>query len=128
MLRVGIEDTDRKAKIEIYGIEFEINNVTNLDKYEDIKDNDENGIKNIIEELIGKGAIETLNKKRKELGAGEIDNTIALNILMNIYEAYAEGYTDKILAPMDKMSNRIDNFNRKTRRYNNRRNRRYDRY
>lgn len=127
-MKIGYENTDKKIEIEIYGLKFEINNVDKIKEYENIEDNDLNGLKKIIESLIGKGSIDKLNEQRKKDGYKEIDNRIALNILVGISQAYTNEYVDNIMQPFEKSINKIDNFNRKTRMYNNRGKRKYGRY
>lgn len=127
-MKIGYENTDKKIEIEIYGLKFEINNVDKIKEYENIEDNDLNGLKKMIESLIGKGSIDKLNEQRKKDGYKEIDNRIALNILVGISQAYTNEYVDNIMQPFEKSINKIDNFNRKTRMYNNRGKRKYGRY
>lgn len=127
-MRIGYENTDKKIEIEIYGLNFEIKNVDKIREYEDVKDDDLNGLEKMIESLIGEGSINKINEKREKDGYGKIDSTIALNILVCISQQYISEYTDNIMQPFEKSMNRINNFNRETRRYNNRGKRRYGRY
>lgn len=127
-MRIGYENTDKKLEIEIYGLKFEIKNVDKIREYEDIKEDDLNGLEKMIENLIGEGSINKINEKREKDGYGKIDSTIALNILVCISQQYISEYTDNIMQPFEKSINRINNFNRETRRYNNRGKRRYGRY
>ena len=82
----------------------------------------------IIEILLGKGAIKKLNDQRKKDGYKEIDSAIALNILIGISEAYINEHTNNIMKPLENNIERVDNYNRRTRRYNNRNRGRYGRY
>lgn len=127
-MRIGYENTDKKIEIEIYGLKFEIKNVDKIREYENVEDDDLNGLEKIIESLIGEGSINKINEQREKDGYGKIDSTIALNILVGISQQYIAEYTENILQPLEKSINRINNFNRETRRYNNRGKRRYDRY
>ena len=127
-MRIGYENTDKKIEIEIYGLKFEIKNVDKIKEYENIEDDDLNGLEKMIENLIGEGSINKINEKREKDGYGKIDSTIALNILVGISQQYIAEYTDNIMQPFEKSMNRINNFNRETRRYNNRGKRRYGRY
>lgn len=127
-MRIGYENTDKKIEIEIYGLKFEIKNVDKIKEYENVEDNDLNGLEKMIESLIGEGSINKINEKREKDGYGKIDSTIALNILVGISQQYISEYTDNIMQPFEKSVNRINKFNRETRRYNNRGKRRYDRY
>ena len=127
-MRIGYENTDKKIEIEIYGLKFEIKNVDKIKEYENVEDNDLNGLEKMIESLLGKCSIEKINEQRKKDGYEEIDSSVALNLLIGIYQTYTSEYTENILQPFEKSINRINNFNRETRRYNNRGKRRYGRY
>lgn len=130
-MKIGYENTDKKLEIEIYGLNFEIKNVDKIKEYENVEDNDLNGLEKMIESLIGEGSINKINEKREKDGYGKIDSTVALNILVGIYQTYMTEYTDNIMQPIEKSIDRMDkinNFNRETRRYNNRGKRRYGRY
>lgn len=127
-MRIGYENTDKKIEIEIYGLKFEIKNVDKIKEYENVEDNDLNGLEKMIESVLGKGSIEKINEQRKKDGYEEIDSSVALNLLIGIYQTYTSEYTENILQPFEKSINRINNFNRETRRYINRGKRRYDRY
>lgn len=127
-MRIGYENTDKKIEIEIYGLKFEIKNVDKIKEYENVEDDDLNGLEKMIENLIGEGSINKLNEQREKDGRGKIDSTVALNILVGISQQYIAEYTDNIMQPFEKSMNRINNFNRETRRYNNRGKRRYGRY
>ena len=127
-MRIGYENTDKKIEIEIYGLKFEIKNVDKIKEYENVEDNDLNGLEKMIESLIGEGSINKINEQREKDGYGKIDSTIALNILVGISQQYIAEYTENIMQPFEKSINRINNFNRETRRYNNRGKRRYGRY
>ena len=130
-MRIGYENTDKKIEIEIYGLKFEIQNANNIKDYEEVEDNDLNGLEKIIESVLGEDSINKINEQRKKDGYKEIDSTVALNILVGIYQTYMTEYTDNIMQPIEKSIDRIDkinNFNRESRRYNNRGKRRYGRY
>jgi hypothetical protein len=127
-MKIGYENTDKKIEIEIYGLKFEIKNVDKIKEYENVEDNDLNGLEKMIESLIGEGSINKINEQREKDGYGKIDSTIALNILVGISQQYIAEYTENIMQPFEKSINRINNFNRETRRYNNKGKRRYGRY
>ena len=61
-MRIGYENTDKKIEIEIYGLKFEIKNVDKIKEYENIEDDDLNGLEKMIENLIGEGSINKLNE------------------------------------------------------------------
>lgn len=127
-MRIGYENTDKKVEIEIYGLKFEIKNVDKIKEYENVEDNDLNGLEKMIESLIGEGSINKINEQREKDGYGKIDSTIALNILVGISQQYIAEYAENIMQPFEKSINRINNFNRETRRYSNRGKKRYGRY
>ena len=127
-MRIGYENTDKKMEIEIYGIKFEIKNVDKIKEFENVEDDDLNGLEKMIESLLGKGAIEKLNNQREKDGYEKINSTIALNILVGISQTYINEYTNNIMQPLEKNIDRINNYNRNTKRYNNRNRGRYGRY
>ena len=130
-MRIGYENTDKKLEIEIYGLKFEIKNVDKIREYEDIKEDDLNGLEKMIESVLGNESIDKINEQREKDGYKKMDSTVALNILVGIYQTYMTEYTDNIMQPIEKSIDRMDkinNFNRETKRYNNRGKRRYGRY
>lgn len=130
-MKIGYENTDKKIEIEIYGLKFEINNVENIKNFENVEDNDLNGLEKMIENLLGTGSIEKINNQREKDGYDKIDSKVALNILVGISQAYMTEYTNDIMQPIEKSIDRIErvnNYNRENRRYNNKGRRRYDRY
>lgn len=130
-MRIGYENTDKKIEIEIYGLKFEINNVENIKNFENVEDNDLNGLEKMIESLLGTGSIEKINNQREKDGYNKIDSKVALNILVGISQTYMTEYTNDIMQPIEKSIDRIErvnNYNREYRRYNNKGRRRYDRY
>lgn len=127
-MRIGYENTDKKIEIEIYGLKFEIKNVDKIKEFENVEDNDLSKLEEIIDIILGEGSVKQINEKRTNDGYKEMDSSVALNILVGIAQTYMSEYTNNIMQPLEKSVDRIDNFNRKTNRYNNRRNRRYDRY
>lgn len=134
-MRIGYENTDKKIEIEIYGLKFEIKNVDKIKEFENIEDDDLNGLEKMIESLLGNGSIEKINEQRQKDGYDKIDCAVALKILIGIYQTYMTEYTDNIMQPLEKSIDRIErvnnyknNYNREQRRYNNRGNRRYGKY
>lgn len=127
-MKIGYENTDKKIEIEIYGLKFEISNVEKIKEYENVEDNDLNGLKKMIEVLLGDGAVQKINEQRIKDGYKEIDNKIALNLLVNISQVYMNDYTNQIMEPFERNVNRISRYNRETRRYNNRGRKKYGKY
>ena len=127
-MRIGYENTDKKIEIEIYGLKFEIKNVERIKEFENVEDDDLSGLEKMIETLIGEGSVNKLNEQRKKDGYEEIDSTVALNILVGISQTYMNEYTENIMQPLEKNVQRINKYNRETRKYNNRNRGRYGRY
>lgn len=129
-MKLGYETTDKKIEIDIYGLVFEINNIDKLEELEDTEDDDLEGLKKSIEQVLGEGSVKKINEQRAKDGYEEMDNSVALKILIGIGQAYANEYVNSIMQPLEKSVDRINNYNRETRRYNkNNRNRgRYGRY
>lgn len=124
-MKIGYENTDKKIEIEIYGLKFEIKNVEKLKEYEEVEDNDLNGLEKMIETVLGDGAIEKLNEQREKDGYKKIDNKVAINLLVGISQVYMTDYTNQIMQPLEKNINRITKYNK---RYNNRGKRKYGRH
>lgn len=103
------EDTDKSIEINLYGLDFEINNIDNIDKLKDIDKDDENIIEAQIEEILGKGSIEKINNKRVSDGYKKLDLNIELNILGCIFETYATANTNNVLG---RVVNAVDNINK----------------
>lgn len=139
IMKFGYEDTDKKIGIEIYGLVFEINN---LDKknIEDLRnlDRNENVIENEIDNILGFGAVEKLNNKRKKDGYDKMTLDVELAILGCIFETYAKATTNNMIDRVTgtvkdinksvndlNVNNQNREFRRYNNRYNNRRNRRY---
>lgn len=124
-MKIGYENTDKKIEIEIYGLTFEIKNVEKLKEYEEVEDNDLNGLEKMIETVLGDGAIDKLNEQREKDGYSKIDNKVAINLLVGISQVYMTDYTNQIMQPLEKNINRITKYNK---RYNNRGKRKYGRH
>ena len=131
----GYEDTDSKIEINLYGIVFEINNLDSIDELKNIDQENENVIEAQLEKILGKGAIEKINRKRVSDGYKELELNIELNMLGCIFEAYAKETTNSVLGRVTKVTDDINKdmgniMNREQRRsynrtnYNKNRNRR----
>jgi hypothetical protein len=127
-MKLGYENTDKKIEVEIYGIPFEIKNVDKMKQFEDVEDDDLNGLEEILETLLGEGAIEKLNNQREKDGYKKIDSTIALNLLVGISDLYMNTYTENIMQPLEKSAERINKYNKKFNRYNRRKRGNYGKY
>jgi hypothetical protein len=105
----GYEDTDSKIEVDFYGIVFEINNLDSIDDFKSLDRNDESVIEAQIEKILGKGAIEKINRKRVSDGYKELDLNIELNMLGCIFEAYAKGTAGNILG---RVTNAVEDINK----------------
>lgn len=137
-LSFGYEDTDKSIEIELYGLVFEIRNLDNIENLKKIDKKNKNAIEDQLEQILGEGSIDEINRKRKDDGYKELDLNIELNILGCIFESYAKSmsgnFFGKITDTMDDINNDINDFknmnveqirNYKTNKYrNNRRNNR----
>lgn len=145
VLSFGYEDTDKKIEINLYGLIFEIKNMENIEDLKNMDKNDKNTIELKLEQILGEGAIDRINKKREEDGYCKLNLDIELNIFGCIFEAYGkammDGVTEKVTGTVNSISNDINNLtnlnrynlnNREQRRnfnrINNRRYRNYRRY
>ena len=131
-LSFSYEDTDKSIEIELYGLVFEIRNLDNIEKLKTVDRNNKSAIENQLEQILGEGAIDEINIKRKNDGYKELDLNIELNILGCIFESYAKSmsgnFFEKITDTIEDVNSDIDNFknmNREqTRNYNKFRNNR----
>ena len=131
IMKFGYEDTDKKIEIDLYGIEFEINlDNKKINELENV--NNEISLKEMemhIDEILGENAVKKINEKRKKDGYKEIDENIALQIFMCIFQAYSNSYIGNITNYMENSNNKIENqYNRLNRNVNKYRKRNYRRY
>lgn len=136
-LSFGYEDTDKSIEIELYGLNFEINNLDNIEELENLDGNNGNVIEAQLEKILGAGSIEKINRKRISDGRKKLDLNIESNILGLIFETYAKSMSESVLGRVTKAVDDINkdinnNMNREQRRnYNKnkyRGNRNYRRY
>lgn len=131
----GYEDTDKKIEVDFYGLAFEINNLDGIGELKKLDQGNEDVVEAQLEKILGKGAIEKINRKRVSDGYKELDLNIELNMLGCIFEAYAKGTTNSVLGRVTKATDDINKdmgniMNREQRRsynrtnYNKNRNRR----
>lgn len=131
----GYEDTDKKIEVDFYGLAFEINNLDGIGELKKLDQDNEDVVEAQLEKILGKGAIEKINRKRVSDGYKELDLNIELNMLGCIFEAYAKGTTNSVLGRVTKVTDDINKdmgniMNREQRRsynrtnYNKNRNRR----
>ena len=77
---------DKDVNIDIGELKFEIKNVDKIREYEDIKEDDLNGLEKMIENLIGEGSINKINEKREKDGYGKICPEEMVRSVVNIDE------------------------------------------
>lgn len=124
IMEFGYEDTDIKLEVSIYGLIFEIDKSRIVEKNTEVLDSDdETLIERTIEELIGEGSIDKINKKRNEDGYSNMTLDVEVAVLTCIYKAYIESTTGNLLDGIENSSNnmvkRAENFGNE---YNKRRN------
>ena len=128
--KFGYEDSDKIVKVDIYGLEFKVNDI----KKEEIEEiqknqNDEEKVDKCLKQMLGEDAIEKINKKRKEDGYEEMDIKTKVGVLAFTFQAYCEELVNNVQGLYDKMYksvNNVSNYNRQYRRNNKyRKNRRY---
>ena len=108
-LSFGYEDTDKSIEIELYGLVFEINNLDNIEDLKDLDRNNNNIVEAQLERILGKGAIDKINRKRVSDGYKELDLNIELNILGCILETYAKATSGNIV---DRVTKTVDDINK----------------
>lgn len=126
----GYQDTDKKIEIELYGLVFEIKNLSNekIEKFRNIN-SDLSELERQIEDILGNGSVEKINNKRIADGYDKMNLEVEVNILGCIFEAYAKAMTNNTI---DRVSKSINDINSKVEGLNNnryqRRNNKYNRY
>jgi hypothetical protein len=117
IMKFGYEDTDRSIEIDLYGLIFEIRNLESVEELENLDKNNVNVVEAQIENILGKGAIDKINEKRKNDGYKKLDLNIELNILGCIFETYAKSMTDSVLNKVTNTANditeKVDGINNK---------------
>ena len=132
IMKFGYEDTDKKIKIELYGIVFEIKldnkKIEELTKIKNDISLEE--MEKYLDEILGENSVKVINEKRKSDGYKEIDENIALQIFMCVFQAYSESYIGNITNYMEnsntKLENQYNSMNRNVNKYKRRNN--YRRY
>lgn len=131
IMKFGYEDTDKKNKVELYGIVFEIKldnkKIEELTKIKNDISLEE--MEKYLDEILGENAVKTINEKRKSDGYKEIDENIALHIFMCVFQAYSESYIGNITNYMENSNTKLENqYNRMNRNVNKYKRRNYRRY
>lgn len=122
--KFGYEESDKKIKVEIFGLEFEINNLDKK-KIEELKNTEENTetLEKEIESILGEGSVEKINDKRVRDGYEKMDLQVELTLLGFVFNVYAEQLAEKSLGNFEKT---IDNIDNKINKFQNRSRRRYN--
>ena len=131
IMKFGYEDTDKKIKIELYGIVFEIKldnkKIEELTKIKNDISLEE--MEKYLDEILGENSVKVINEKRKSDGYKEIDENIALQIFMCVFQAYSESYIGNITNYMENSNTKLENqYNRMNRNVNKYKRRNYRRY
>lgn len=130
-MKFGYKDTDKKIEIELYGIIFEIRiNSKKIEELTKIKDEISlEEMEKYLDEILGENAVYKINEKRKQDGYKEIDDNIAVQIFMCIFQAYSDSYIGNITNYVDNSNRKLENgfnkLNRNVNKYRRRNNRRY---
>lgn len=131
IMKFGYEDTDKKIKIELYGIVFEIKlDVKKIEELTKIKnDISLEEMEKYLDEILGENAVKRINEKRRIDGYKEIDENIALQIFMCVFQAYSNSYIGNITNYMENSNIKLENqYNRMNRNVNKYKRRNYRRY
>lgn len=135
LAKINYEETDKKINIEIYGLIFEINEkvMEDLDVDELKLNGTETEVENVINQLLGDGSVEKINKKRENDGYEKMNLSVAFSIIVFLVNTYVNTVVEpinKVADNFQKAYNKVNNFNgynnryRKGNRYRNN-NRRY---
>lgn len=130
-MKFDYKDTDKKIEIELYGIIFEIRlNSKKIEELKKIKDEISlEEMEKYLDEILGENAVYKINEKRKRDGYKEIDDNIAVQIFMCIFQAYSDSYIGNITNYVDNSNRKLENgfnkLNRNVNKYRKRNNRRY---
>lgn len=125
MKTLSYKDTDKDIEVEIYDLKFRIGNkIEDLDIGEINKKAKENEdiVKDIIDDILGTGSVEKINAKRKDDGY----EVMSLQVQMGILTFLMQTYIEAVMKPVNKINdtfNRINHRNNYSRNY--RRNNRY---
>ena len=135
VLKINYEETDKKINVEIYGLIFEINEkvMEDLDVDELKLNGTETEVENVINQLLGDGSVEKINKKRENDGYEKMNLSVAFSIIVFLVNTYVNTVVEpinKVADNFQKVYNKVNNFSgynnryRKGNRYRNN-NRRY---
>jgi len=129
IIEFGYEDTDKKIEISLYGLIFEINKEKIIDKdVNDINSDDEDKIRKEIEDIIGEGSIEKINRKRISDGYKEMTLDVEVAVLTCIYKTYIETTTEGLIGGIEQTSDKMVRRAENMKGYNRGQFRRFNKY
>lgn len=116
---LGYDELENDIEVEICGLVFKVD----CEKIENIKDKDEiDNIEDTIENILGEGAIERINKKRIKDGYSELNASGLAKIYGFILKVYTEVITNNMMSGVidakntivNNMADEINNTNKET--------------
>ena len=121
--KFGYEDSDKSISVEIYGLEFKINDLSEEDikEIKELKDDIET-IEKFLIKLLGENSIEKINEQRKKDGYAEMDFKVKTAVLSFVFETYCNELVTDIEGISKRINNSIDIARSNNRRYNKYRN------
>ena len=117
MYKIDYEQTDKKIIVDIYGLEFEVKKLDNkiLNDLQNIKDEEFENFEELykyIDLLLGEGASEKINAKRKQDGYEDMNYETILAIVELVFKVQE----DKIKLYNDRYNNyKRNRYNRRKR-------------
>lgn len=128
MYSFGYEDSDKDLNVKIYDLGFKVNKFTvkELKQYEKLDNNDYDKLEEVLEKLLGNGAIEKINDKRKKDGYGEMTIDVLVKVITFVIETVAKQIANDDEIRTDNYY-KNDRYNRRNR-YNRSYGRNYRRY
>lgn len=108
--KIGYNFTDRKIKVSVYGLEFEVNkSIEEYDVNTIMKGKNEKQLDVIIDDLLGNGALTKINKKRVQDGYKEANLEVKITIIAGVVQFYIQELTK----PFERISKTYYEANRK---------------
>lgn len=124
-LKIGYEDTDEKVKMAIYGLEFELNAISE----EDVKKIDENKndiaiVDKLLKTILGENAIELIDEKRVKDGYEKMDLMIKMTVITIVFKTYFKELTKKTQGMIKQINGSFNKQHVNNNEYRNNRNNR----
>lgn len=108
MRKIEYRDTDREWKVNIYGLDFDVN-IKEFDNIDTENISKEENLEDIIDKVLGKEASKKINEKRIADGHEEMNSNVALTILAFL----TEDYVDRTMQPMNRPLNKYNSYNKR---------------